>query len=189
ATAGYPLRWEEMIEQVLSRDSHLMGIAQQRVNDVVKGSWRLARGMNDNISAGLCNFAEQALRGADEFEDSMAWLLLSNAYCYNAVEVIYKKERVTFSGHDGRVIGPIDVIVPARFEPVHPKHFRFDLRTDEPKLWLGSAGGVSLPEGKFVFMRGEGYHPIIARRGYMWQCIWLSMFRSISWAGWATFVD
>src|SRR5574341_494863 len=43
AAAGWPLRWEEMIEQVLSRDAHLGGIAQQRVDDVVKGSWRLVR--------------------------------------------------------------------------------------------------------------------------------------------------
>jgi phage gp29-like protein len=46
-----------------------------------------------------------------------------------------------------------------------------------------------MPYGKFVFMRGEGQHPIAERHGYMWPCVWLSMFRSIGWAGWVTFVN
>jgi hypothetical protein len=73
-------------------------------------------------------------------------------------------------------------------DPVHAKHFRFDLRTDEPLLWLGS-DQVSLPWGKFVFMRGEGQHPVTELRGYMHQCMWLSMFKSIAWAGWAVYVE
>src|SRR5262249_32073357 len=36
---------------------------------------------------------------------------------------------------------------------------------------------------------GEGQHPIIERRGYMWPCVWLSMIKSIGWAGWASFVE
>jgi phage gp29-like protein len=188
ALAGWPLRWEEMIEQVLSRDAHLSGIAQQRVDDVVKGSWRLARATPDDVGACLRGFCEEALRTVDTLEDAFGWLLWGNAYCYSSNEVVWRRDRLTFPGPRGETIGPIDVVVPARFAPVHAKHFRFDLATDEPLLWLGSSQ-VSLPFGKFIFYRGEGEHPIVERRGYMWPCVWLSMFKSIGWAGWATFVE
>jgi phage gp29-like protein len=186
--AGYPLQWCEMVEQVLSRDSHLSGIAQQRIDDILKGSWRLIRAKNDDISAAVRNFADEALRGVDDLEDAMGWLLWSNAYSYTLDEVIWKRDWITFPGPQGETLGPIEVIIPAKLEPVHPKHVRFDLRTDEPYLWLGS-DQVSLPTGKFVFLRGEGHHPITARRGYMLSCVWLSLFRSIGWAGWTTFVN
>lgn len=188
AFAGWPLQWAEMVEQVLSRDSHLSGIAQQRIDDILKGSWRLIRAKNDDVSAAVRNFCDEALRGVDELEDALGWLLWSNAYSYTLNEVVYKRERITFPGPHGEVLGPIEAIIPARLEPVHPKHIRFDLRTDEPYLWLGS-DQVSLPTGKFIYLKGEGHHPIAARRGYMHSCIWHSMFRSIGWAGWATFVN
>lgn len=177
-----------MIEQVLLRDGHLSGVGQQRVDDVVKGSWDLGRSTNDDVSACVRNFCDETLRSVDTLPDAFGWMLWANAYSYNAVETTWKEDRVTFAGPKGEVIGPVNVMVPDRFDAVHPKHFRFDLRTDEPLLWL-NADHVSLPFGKFIFMRGEGYHPITERLGYMWPCVWYSMFRSISWAGWATFVD
>lgn len=188
AISGYPMRWMEMIEQVLSRDSHLGGITQQRVEDVIKGSWRLVRSTNDDLAACIRSFCEEAVRSIEGWEDGLGWLLLSNAYGFNAVEITWKLDRVTFPGPNGKIIGPLEVIVPARIDPVHPKHFRFDLRTDEPLLWLGS-DQVSLPFGKFIFNKGEGHHPITERRGFMWPCVWLSMFRSIGWAGWAVYVE
>ena len=188
ATAGYPLRWEEMIEQVLSRDAHLAGIGQQRVDDVVKGSWRLVRSTPDDVGACVRNFCDEAVRSVDSFDDGLAWLLWGNAYCYNAAEIVWQTKRISFPGPNGERIGPIEVIAPMRLDPVHAKHFRFDLRTDEPLLWLGS-DNISLPFGKFVFYRGEGQHPITERRGYMWQVVWLSMIKSIGWAGWASFVE
>lgn len=188
AISGYPMRWVEMIEQVLSRDSHLSGIGQQRVDDVMKGSWRLVRSTNDDIAAMLRNACEEVLRGVEEFEDGLSWLLWSNAYSYNAVEISWQPQKVVFSSPNGKLVGPVDLVVPFRFDNVHPKHFRFNLRTDEPLLWLGT-DQVSLPPGKFVFLKGEGQHPITERRGYAWQCVWLSMFKSIGWAGWATYVE
>jgi phage gp29-like protein len=188
ATSGWPLRWAEMLEQVISRDSHFAGVAGQRVEDVVKGSWNLVAERNDPIAHALVSFCEQAIKSISGFSDGLGWLLWANTYGYNAVEITWKRESVDFEGPDGRTIGPIEVIVPARLDAVHPKHFRFDLRTDEPLLWLGS-DGIPLPYGKFVFYKGEGQHPITARRGFGWQCVWLSMFRSIGWAGWVTFVN
>ncbi len=188
AVAGYPFIWAEMIEQALSRDGHLSGIGQQRVDDVVKGSWRLVRASPDDVAACVRNFADQSLHGVERLNDSLSWLLWGNAYCYGATETVWKRDRVTFPGPDGKIIGPVEVAIPRRLEPVHAKHFRFDLRTDEPLLWIG--GDIqSLPFGKFCFYRGEGAHPIIERCGYMWPCIWYSMFRSIGWAGWATWVE
>jgi hypothetical protein len=188
AFAGYPLVWSELVEQVLSRDSHLSGIAQQRIDDILKGSWRLIRAQNDDISTVNRNFADEALRSIDDLEDAMGWLLWSNAYSHTLDEVIWKRDFITFQGPKGETLGPIEAIVPVRLEPVHPKHVRFDMRTDEPFLSLGT-DLVSLPMGKFVFLKGEGHHPITSRRGYMLSCVWLSMFRSIGWAGWATFVN
>lgn len=187
AVAGYPLRWAEMIEQILSRDSHLSGIGQQRVDDVMKGTWRLIRTSADDVASAVRSFCEEAVRGIEEFEDGQAWLLWANAYCYNACEVTWRREVVTFAGPKGEPI-TAEVIVPHRLDPVHPKHFRFDLRTDEPLLWIGG-GTAPLPYGKFLFYRGEGQHPITERRGYMWPCSWVSMFRSIGWSGWAAHVD
>lgn len=188
AAAGWPLRWAEMVEQVLERDSHLSGIAQQRIDDVVKGSWRLQRAAPDDVALCVKNFCEEQLRELDTMEDGDAWLLTSNAYSYAAVENLWKVSRVTFPGPRGEVIGPILALVPWRQEPVHAKHFRFDMRTDEPLLWLGS-DQVSLPFGKFCFMKGEGGHPITERRGYMRACVWLSMIRSVGLAGWAAWVE
>lgn len=188
AVAGYPLRWAEMTEQILSRDAHLMGIGQQRVDDVIKGSWRLIRSAPDLLGDCVRGFCAEGLGQVDDFEESLAWLLWGNAYGWNASEVIWKKVRLTFAGPDGKMLGPAEFVVPATLTPVHPKHFRFDLRTDEPLLWLGS-DQISLPYGKFLFMKGEGQHPITERRGYMWQCAWLSMFKSIGIAGWSVFVE
>jgi phage gp29-like protein len=188
AIAGYPLRWVEMIEQLLGRDAHLMGIAQQRVDDVIKGAWRLIRSAPNPVADCVRSFCNEGLSQVDDFEEALAWLLWSNAYCYNATETTWKRVRLTFPGPGGKIIGPAEFIVPARLDAVHPKHFRFDLRTDEPLLWLGN-DHVSLPYGKFIFLKGEGQHPITERRGYMWQCAWLSMFKSVGLAGWATFVE
>jgi hypothetical protein len=188
ALAGYPLRWAEMIEQVLGRDSHLSGIAQQRVDDVLKGSWKLMRSAADDVAACVRNFVQEAMQDTAELEDGFGWLLWSNSYAYNAIEITWTQRWMTFPGPNGEILGPIEVIVPMRVDPVHAKHFRFDLRTDEPLLWLGS-DTVRLPFGKFVFMKGEGEAPITERRGFMWPCIWLSMFRSLSWAGWANYVE
>lgn len=188
ALAGYPLRWSEMIEQIISRDAHLAGIAQQRVDDVVKGTWRLVRSVNDPVADAVRSFNNEALRGVDELDDAFAWLLWGNAYCYNATETTWKRSRLSFPGPKGETLVVDDAVVPSRMDAVHPKHFRFDLQTDEPLLWIGG-DQISLPFGKFMFYRGEGQHPITERRGYMWQCAWLSMFKSIGWAGWAVYVE
>lgn len=188
AAAGWPQRWMEMIEQVLARDGHLSGIGQQRVDDVLKGPWRLARSTNDDIALAVRNFCDEALRSNDSLGDALGWMLWGNAYSYGCAETTWKIDRLTFPGPNGKRIGPISVFVPARFDAVHGKHFRFDMRTDEPLLWLGG-DHISLPYGKFLFYKGEGMHPITERRGYMWPCVWYSMFRSIGWSGWATLVE
>ena len=125
ASAGWPHRWEEMIEQILSRDAHLSGIAQQRVDDVVKGTWRLVRATPDEVGAGVRSFCDEAVRGFDGFEDVQAWLLWSNAYCYTACEIVWRRDRLTFAGPRGERLGPVDVGVPARVVPGHPKHLPF----------------------------------------------------------------
>lgn len=188
AVAGWPLRWSEMVEQVWDRDSHLSGIGQQRIDDVVKGSWRLQRAAPDDVAACVRNFCDEQLRDLDSMEEADGWLLMSNAYSYSSVEIVWRPATLTFPAPNGKIIGPIRAVVPSRLEPVHAKHFRFDMRTDEPLLWIGS-DQLSLPYGKFIFAKGEGGHPITERRGYMRACVWLSMIRSVGIAGWASWVE
>lgn len=188
ARQGYPLVWVELIDQLLSRDSHYMGVASQRVEDVIKGTKRLSRVSNDDIGTALRNFANEMYAQTSGWSDALGWLLWANAYCYNGIEVEWIEEEVTFPGPKGEIIGPFVAARPAKLYPVHAKHFRFDLLTDDPLLWLGMAG-EPLPYGKFVFFDGEGLHPIKVRHGHAWQSVWYSMFRQIGLSSGAVHVD
>lgn len=187
-TSGIPLNWIELIDQIHSRDGHYAAVTNQRVEDVIKGTWRLTRAANDDAGTAMKNFAAEAYGNCSRWRDGLGWLLLSNLYGYNSVEVEWAEKRITFPGPKGETIGPVDVALPWRLHPVHPKHFRFDLESDDPLFWIGN-GYQPLPFGKFVFLDGEGLHPIKVRRGHAWQCVWYSMFRSIGWASWAVHVD
>lgn len=187
-TSGIPLRWVELIDQVYSRDGHYAAVSSQRVTDVMKGTWRLTRAANDDAGTAMRNFASEAYNQCSRWRDGLGWLLFSNLYSYNAVEVEWYETRISFPGPKGEVIGPIDVVLPRRLHNVHPKHFRFDLESDDPLFWIGNSY-QQLPIGKFVFMDGEGLHPIKVRRGHAWQSVWYSLFRSMSWSSWAVHVD
>lgn len=188
AVGGYPQRWVDMIEEVHGRDGHFASVSNQRVADVIKGTWSLRPAKSDELSAAILNFTLDAYQSCSRFRDGLGWLLFGNLYGFNAVEIEWEERVLTFAGPGGKVIGPIRAVVPRRLWAVHPKHFRFDLNTDDPLLWTQD-GGERLPFGKFVFLEGEGLQPVTVRHGYSWQCVWYSMFRSIGWAGWATFVD
>lgn len=187
-SSGIPLRWVELIDQIDSRDGHYASCTRQRVSDVIKGTWRLTPARVDDVSIASMNFIDTAYRRTSRFTDGLGWLLLSNLYSFNGVEVEYEEARITFPGPKNERIGPVTVGVPKRLHNIHPKHFRFDLDSDDPLFWIGN-GYQDLPLGKFLFLDGEGLHPIKVRRGHAWQCVWYSMFRSIGWSGWATFVE
>lgn len=187
-TSGIPLRWVELIDQIFSRDGHYASCASQRVYDVVKGTWRLTPVIADDAGIAACNFVEEAYRSTSRWTDGLGWLLFSNLYGYNAVEVEWQEVEITFPGPRGETIGPVTVALPRRLHNVHPKHFRFDLESDDPLFWVGNSY-QPLPIGKFVFLDGEGLHPVKVRRGHAWQCVWYSLFRSIGWASWAVHVD
>ncbi len=187
-TSGIPLRWVELIDQIYSRDGHYASCAMQRVADVIKGTWRLAPNMDDDAGIAACNFVDEAYRNCSRWNDGLGWLLLSNLYSYNSVEVEWYETSITFAGPKGETIGPVDVVLPRRLHNVHPKHYRFDLDTDDPLFWIGNSY-QPLPLGKFIFLDGEGLHPTKVRRGHAWQCVWYSFFRSMGWAAWATHVE
>ncbi len=187
-TSGIPLRWVELVDQIYSRDGHYASCTLQRVSDVVKGTWRLAPSAHDDAGIAACNFADEAYRNCSRWNDGLGWLLLSNLYSYNSVEVEWYETSITFAGPKGETIGPVDVVLPRRLHNVHPKHYRFDLDTDDPLFWIGNTY-QPLPLGKFVFLDGEGLHPTKVRRGHAWQCIWYSFFRSLGWSAWATHVE
>jgi phage gp29-like protein len=187
ADAGTPLRWAEMDEQVRERDAHLGGIALTRAQDVAGKAVRVCRTGDDDLASSLKSLCEEVIFSIDSLDDTFESLLLGNAPGWSSSEIVYVEDEISFAGPDGRRIGPLSLIVPRRLETVHPKHFTFDLRTDEPYLWLGG-DRQSLPRGKFVFHRGEGSAPITARRGYMRSCVWLSAAKSWSFSDWIVFI-
>lgn len=186
--SGIPLRWVELIDHCYSRDGHYSAVTNQRVEDCIKGTWRLTRAANDDAGTAMRNFVSEAYGQCSRWRDGLGWLLYSNLYGFNAVEVEWYETRIWFPGPKGETIGPVDVVLPRRLHNVHPKHFRFDLDTDDPRFWIGNSY-QDLPIGKFVFMDGDGLHPTKVRRGHAWQCIWYSLMRSIGWASWAVHVD
>lgn len=187
-TGGIPLRWVELIDQIYSRDGHYASTTNQRVGDVIKGSHRLVRAQADDAGTAVRNFVHEAYSQISRWTDGLGWLLFSNLYSYSAVEVEWHETQIWFPGPRGETIGPVDVALPRQFHNVHPKHFRFDLESDDPLFWLGNAY-QPLPLGKFIFLDGDGLHPIKVRRGHAWQCVWYSLFRSIGWASWAVHVE
>lgn len=188
-TSGIPLRWVELVDQVFSRDGHYASCANQRVADVVKGTWRLTPSHQDDAGVATANFVDEAYRSTSRFTEGLGWLLYSNLYSYTATEVEWEVREFSFPGPRGEPIGPFPAAVPRRLFNTHPKHFRFDMETDDPLLWVGPRSAEPLPIGKFVFMEGDGLHPIKVRRGHAWQSIWYSLFRSMGWAAWAVHVD
>jgi phage gp29-like protein len=187
ADAGYPLRWAEMDEQVRERDAHLGGIALTRAQDVAGKAVRVSRVGDDDLASSLKSLCDEVVFSINSLDDAFESLLLGNAPGWSSSEIVYVEDDVSFAGPDGRRIGPIPLIVPRRLETIHPKHFTFDLRTDEPYLWLGG-DRQSLPRGKFIFHRGEGSSAITARRGYMRSCVWLSAAKSWSFSDWIVFI-
>jgi hypothetical protein len=137
ADAGYPLRWAEMDEQVRERDAHLGGIALTRAQDVAGKAVRISRVGDDDLASSLKSLCDEVVFSIDSLDDAFESLLLGNAPGWSSSEIVYVEDEVSFAGPDGRRIGPIPLIVPRRLETIHPKHFTFDLRTDEPYLWLG----------------------------------------------------
>ena len=186
-SSGLPLQWVELIDHVFSRDIDYASVTSQRVADVMRGRWTFRRNGNDDAAAVALAFCEEAQRGCHRWRDGLEWLLYANLYSYNAIEIEWKIDRITFNVGKKR-IGPVEVAIPRRLHNVHPKHFRFDIATDDPLFYIGN-GFQTLPIGKFVFMEGDGQHPIKVRHGHAWQCIWMSLFTSIGISGWAQFVD
>lgn len=187
-TSGIALRWVELIDQVYSRDGHYSSCADQRVADIVKGTWRLVPGIDDDLGVAMCNFTDEAYRSCSRWNDGLGWLLYSNLYSFNSFEVEWYETSITFAGPRGEIIGPVDVALPRKLYNLHPKHYRFDIVKDDPLFWVGNSY-QPLPYGKIVFMEGSGLHPTTLRRGHAWQCVWYSLFRSMSWASWAVHVD
>jgi phage gp29-like protein len=187
-TSGIPLRWVELIDQIFARDGHYASCTTQRMADVVKGTWRLTPSIDDDAGLAACSFVDEAYRSCSRWSDGLGWLLLSNLYAYNAVEVEWYETEITFAGPKGETVGPVQVALPKQLHNVHPKHFRFEIESDDPLFWLGNTY-QPLPFGKFVFLDGEGLHPIKLRRGHAWQCVWYSLFRSLAWSAWGVHVE
>jgi Protein of unknown function (DUF935) len=185
--AGMPLQWVELIDHIFSRDIDYASVTNQRVADVMRGRWMFRRAGTDDAADISLSFAREATGGCSRWRDGLGWLLYSNLYSYNAVELEWKIDRIALNVN-GKKVGPFEAALPARLHNVHPKHLRFDTITDDPLFWIGD-GYQPLPLGKFVFMEGDGLHPIKVRHGHAWQCVWMSMFTSIGVAGWAQFVE
>lgn len=182
--SGLPLDWVELIDHIYSRDIDYAGVTDQRVADVVRGRWTFRRNGDDAAAEISLSFAREAQRGCERWRDGLEWLLYANLYTYNVVETEWKVDRITIPGPRGDVIGPFWAALPRRLHNAHPKHFRFDIYTDDPLLWIVD-GYQPLPIGKFIFMEGLGGHPVKVRHGHSWQCVWMSLFTSMAISGWS----
>ena len=81
-TSGNPQIWVEMIDQCYSRDGHYASCTDQRVADVLKGTWRLDPWGSDPLSFAIANFVENAYRSTLRWTDGLGWLLYSNLFAY-----------------------------------------------------------------------------------------------------------
>lgn len=190
-TSGQPLQWVELIDQIYSRDGHYSSVTSQRVADVMRGRWTFRRNGNDDAADIALAFAQEVQRRVHRWRDGLGWLLYANLYGYNAVEIEWEEADISFAGPNGKTIGPFRAALPKRLHNVHPKHFRFSTDVaseDDPLFWIGS-NHEPLPLGKFIFMDGDGLHPLKVRHGHAWQCVWYSLFRSVAWSSWATRVN
>lgn len=188
ADQGYPLKWAEMVEQVLERDGDLSGMALVRRQDVAGKPFRIVRrrGNPTPLADSMKNLLEAVVFDIDSYDDAIEQLLAANGQGWGSGEIAWDFRRVKWKAPDGRDVGPVTLLVPRVVEWVHPKHFRSETYTDEPLLVLGS-DNITLPYGKFIFHRGEG-QGYWERRGFMRSCIWYSAAKSWSFADWITFI-
>ncbi len=188
ADQGYPLKWAEMVEQVLERDGDLSGMALIRRQDVAGKPFRIVRrrGNPTPLADSMKNLLEAVVFDIDSYDDAIEQLLAANGQGWGSGEIVWDFRPVKWKAPSGRDVGPVTLLVPRLVEWVHPKHYRAETYTDVPLLVLGS-DNITLPFGKFIFHRGEG-QGFWERRGFMRACVWYSAAKSWSFADWITFI-
>jgi len=188
ADQGYPLKWAEMVEQVLERDGDLSGMALIRRQDVAGKPFRIVRrrGNPTPLADSMKNLLEAVIFDIDSYDDAIEQLLAANGQGWGSGEIVWDFRPVRWKAPNGRDVGPITLLVPRLVESVHPKHFRAATHTDEPLLVMGS-DNLTLPFGKFIFHRGEG-QGFWERRGFMRACVWYSAAKSWSFSDWIVFI-
>ena len=188
ADQGYPLKWAEMVEQVLERDGDLSGMALIRRQDVAGKPFRIVRrrGNPTPLADSMKSLFEAVIFDIDSYDDAIEQLLAANGQGWGTGEIVWDFRPVRWKAPNGRDVGPVTLLVPRLVEWVHPKHLRAETYTDEPLLVLGS-DNITLPFGKFIFHRGEG-QGFWERRGFMRACVWYSAAKSWSFADWITFI-
>jgi len=186
ANNGYPLVWAEMVEQVLERDGHLSGIDAARRDEVAGKPFRVhpKPGADPGVAVAVAKFVRASLDELDGFEQCVFDILSANGMGYSSQEIVWKLDRVRFPDESGNTVA-IDAVCPRSLEWVHPKHFRFDLRTDEPRIVISNTDNT-LPPNKFIFHASTGTG-LIERRGFMRPCIWYHAAKQWALRDWLTF--
>lgn len=184
ARLGFPLQKAELDEEILDRDAHLYGLDQARKVEVSGKPLKLRPFNETEVAALLASFCEAVLYDLDGFDQDVEDLLTANGRGYGCSEISWGWKRVRCADSTGSR-QTLTVFRPVSLDWVHPKHFQFEETTDEPLLVLGT-GIIRLPPGKFVFHASSGTG-LIARRGFMQQCVWLHAVKQWSLRDWVVY--
>lgn len=192
AHAGYPMRWAEMIEQMLGRNPHLKTVFRHRRAWITNGHFRCdppEQYKKDDIarliSSWLTAIVSQ-LRAC--WAQAIFELLSASAYGYSCAEVFWAYKSISFTAPNGRTITTPAVLVPVLIKAVHQKHWRFSINTDQPLLWAGQGKpGIPWPWGKFIYHQAMD-DGIIGRRGFMTAGSWMDLAIQNGWAALIVFM-
>lgn len=190
---GYPMRWAEMVEEVSERNTHWKAVAHKRRAWIFGVPCRVdppEQFRDDRPAQMLAAWLTAVVAGINR----AAWvhtlynLLSASAYGYAAAEVFWTYKTLSFTGPGGGLVRTPGVLVPVSTAPVHQKHWRFDLASDDPLLWAGEGRqGISWAWGKFIVNRhlDDG---VIGRRGWGTAGIWMDLAIQNGWAALIVFM-
>ena len=186
AHAGYPLRWFDLCQEVIELNSHLRSVFHQRRAWIFPIPYRTDPPENfkqDPLAQALAAWLGAALVHLRAVWDDFVYNLLSaSAYGYSAAEMFWGYRGVSYTDQNGLTVETPGALVPVFAEPVAQKHFKFQLDTDEPLLWLGEgSAGQRWPHGKFIFHKTLG-DLITERRGFMTGGVWMHLATQQGWA-------
>lgn len=177
ATAGYPLRWVDLCEQILERNGPVQSFFKFRRAWIHQTDWSIDPPQHfkgDDLSKDLAAFQSAVLANLRKsWHEAMNHLLSAAAYGYAALEISWELRTITFRRSNGDEISIPNCLVPVWMEPFHQKHWVFETYSDRPLVYLGqSRPGAPWPKGKFVFSKtlGDG---VTTRRGFMTAAAWM----------------
>jgi len=180
AAQGDPYHQAELFEEMLEKDTELLGRYLDRLRPVASADYVVLAGDDDDDrSVQAAEDAEQMLASLGRrFRQACWWLLDATGKGYAAVEVIW----------DSSPTG----IAPVDFKHRHQKWFTVDEDTGS-ELRLLTAGnqteGEPLEPGRWIEHRYAPLTGTICRAGLFRPLAWLYLFRIFAQKGWVQLLE